>query len=191
MARLNRQRASGGLTGPIVKISYAPMKLWFAVVVSAALLVTCAAPGRAEEKNGLSVSVVKKTLDRADVRTNSYYTDRIDRTQGLKVTIKNVSFKEMPEGEVEWTLLVRKYYSTTVEKYAGKEKLKALKPAEVVELTIGSAQIQGWNYAGDQVKDKIEHQVIVNQAGKEVFRTASTSSFETVAKRATLIKNAK
>jgi hypothetical protein len=164
------------------------MKLWLAVAVSAGLLIAAITSAHAEEKNGLSVTVVKKTLDRADQRNNSYYTDRIDRTQGLKVTIKNVSFKEMPEGEIEWTILVRKYSSASVEKYIGTEKLKALKPAEVVDLTIGSAQIQGWNYAGDQVKDKIEHQIIVNQAGKEVYRAASTSSFDTVAKRATLIK---
>jgi hypothetical protein len=96
----------------------------------------------------------------------------------------------MPEGEVEWTLLVRKYYSSAVEKYTGKEKLKALKPAETVELTIGSAQIHGWNYSGDQVKDKIEYQVIVNQAAKEVLRSASTSGFDAVAKRATLMRSA-
>jgi hypothetical protein len=165
------------------------MKHWLAVMVSMGMVMTVLmAPSRAEEKNGLSVSITKKTLDRADTRMNSYYSDRIDRTQGLKVTVKNVSFKPMPEGEIEWTLLVRKYYSTSVDKYTGKEPLKALKPAETADLTIGAAQIHGWNYGNDQVKDKIEHQIIVTQAGKEVFRTASTSGFEAVAKRATLIK---
>ena len=137
----------------------------------------------AAEKNGLSVTVSKKTLDRAD-RTSAYYSDRIDRTQGLKVSVKNTTFKEMPEGEVEWTILVRQYASTSIHKHQGKEKLKALKPAETAELLIGAAHITGWRDWGTQWKDKIEYQVVINQAGKETFRTASTSSFDSLAKRA-------
>ena len=137
----------------------------------------------AEERNGLSVSVTKKTLDRAD-RSASYYYDRIDRTQGLKVTIKNATFKEMPVGEIDWMILVRQYGSTSIEKHSGKEKLKALRPAESVDLVIGAAQITGWRDWGNQWKDKIEYQVIVSQGGKETFRTASTNSFDILAKRA-------
>ena len=71
------------------------------------VLICCgAAAAQAEERNGLSVVVVKKTLDRAD-RSASFYNDRIDRTQGLKVTIKNSTFKPMPDGEIEWMILVR------------------------------------------------------------------------------------
>ncbi len=136
-----------------------------------------------EEKNGLLVTVAKKTLDRAD-RTNGSYYDRIDRTQGLRVTVKNTTFKEMPEGEVEWTILVRQYSSTSIEKYTGKEKLKALKPAEAADLLIGSAQITGWRDWSAQWKDKIEYQVVITQGGKETYRTASTGSFDTLAKRA-------
>lgn len=140
----------------------------------------------AEEKNGLSVNVSKKTLDRADVRSGYIgYSDRIDRTQGLKVAIKNTSFKPMPDGEIEWTILVRRYYSTAILSYQGKEALKALKPAEAAELTIGAAQILGWRDASEQTKDKIEYQVIVNQAGKEMIRVESTASFDTLKKRAT------
>jgi hypothetical protein len=147
------------------------------------LLCICGANVQAEERNGLSVNVVKKTLDRAD-RSASYYYDRIDRTQGLKVTIKNTTFKPMPEGEIDWTILVRQYASTAIEKHSGKEKLKALKPAEAAELVIGAAQITGWRDWGNQWKDKIEYQVIITQGGKETFRTASTNSFDILAKRA-------
>jgi hypothetical protein len=138
---------------------------------------------RAEEKNGLSVTISKKTLDRADQRSGYYY-DRIDRTQGLRVTIKNATFKEMPEGELEWTILVRQYSSTSIEKHTGKEKLKALKPAEIADLVIGAAQITGWRDWGQQWKDKIEHQVVITQGGKETYRAASTASFDALAKRA-------
>jgi hypothetical protein len=153
----------------------------FTVIALALLAFGFAA--QAEERNGLSVLVVKKTLDRAD-RSASYAYDRIDRTQGLRVTIKNATFKPMADGEIDWTILVRQYSSTSIEKYTGKEKLKALKPAETAELVIGAAQITGWRDWGNQWKDKVEFQVIITQDGKETFRTASTNSFDILAKRA-------
>ena len=144
--------------------------------------VTC----RAEEKNGMLLTVTKKTLDRNDTRTGSYYsTDRIDRTQGLKVTVKNCSLREMPPGELKWTLLVRKYYSgSSVEGYTGTEPVKALKPSESVDLLVGAAQIQGWSDMSGQSKDKIEHQVVVTHNGKETIRVQSMSNFDVVASRA-------
>lgn len=138
----------------------------------------------AEEKNGLLLSVQKSTLDRADVRGGYYFTDRINRTQGLKATLKNVSFKPMQEGEMAWEILVRKYYSTTIESYKGTEKLKALRPAETAEMVLGAAQITGWRDGTEGAKDKIEWQVVVKQDGKEILRAASTGSFDTLAKRA-------
>ncbi|HEV7868912.1 MAG TPA: hypothetical protein VGO90_14590 [Chthoniobacteraceae bacterium] len=142
----------------------------------------------AEEKNGVQLTVVKKTLDRNDVRGSYYYTDRIDRTQGLKVTIKNVSFKPMPEGEVEWTIVVRKYYSSVVEGFTGVEKLKALRPADTEQMVMGAAQITGWAGYYDAAKDKIEYQVIVKQGGAETIRTQSSASFDALAKRARIKK---
>jgi hypothetical protein len=156
--------------------------------LAAALLVVGIQSLSAEEKNGLQLSVVKKTLERADVRVGSYYYDRIDRTQGLKVTLKNISFKEMPEGEVEWTIIVRKYYSTAVEGFKGVEKLKALRPAEAIDMIMGSAQITGWRELYDAAKDKMEYQVVVKQAGAEVVRSQSTSGFDALAKRANVRK---
>ncbi|MDQ3623222.1 MAG: hypothetical protein M3463_12135 [Verrucomicrobiota bacterium] len=155
------------------------------LVWSLAGLLAMGAPSvHGEEKNGLSLSVSRKTLERADSRRTYYGYDRIDRTQGLKATIKNVSFKPMPAGEVEWTLLVRKHNSTFIERFTGKEKLQALKPAETAELVLGAAQITGYRDWYDQAKDKLEYRVIVNQGGKETIRTTSTSAFDAVAKRA-------
>jgi len=160
------------------------------VCVLIAVLLGQAGAARAEEKNGLLVTVAKKTLDRNDSRAPYYY-DRIDRTQGLKVTVKNNSFREMPAGEVEWTLLVRKYYSSSIEGFAGKEPLKALKPSETAEMVLGSAQIFGWADISGQAKDKIEHQVVVTQDGKETIRLQSTAGFDAVAKRAIFSKPVK
>ncbi|MEA3211826.1 MAG: hypothetical protein QOE70_4883 [Chthoniobacter sp.] len=159
------------------------MRTLILAVVMSAVVLQCA---RSEEKNGLQVTVGKKTIDRNDRRTGtySYSTDRIDRTQALKVTIKNISFKEMPEGEVKWTVLVKKYYGGSTEGYTGKQPVKALKPAEMVELVLGSAEIRGWNDSTGQVKDKIEHQVIVTQGSKEMVRAESTPGFDAIAERA-------
>ncbi len=146
----------------------------------------CAGLGsaRAEEKNGLMVTVTKKTLDRADSRAGYYTSQRIDRTQGLKVTIKNASFKEMPAGEVEWTLLVRRHdYSGPPTRSTGKEPLKALKVGETVEMVIGGAQITGWRDWFDQAKDKLEHQVIVRHGGAELLRISSTPAFDVLNKQ--------
>lgn len=161
------------------------MKTSFLPLIVAVVALASQTGASAEEANGLRVTVAKTTLDKADTRGGGYYySDRIDRTQALKVTIKNTSFKERPEGEVEWAILVKKYYSTTVEIYSGKEKLKGLKPAEIEELVIGAAQILGWRDPSSQVKDKIEWQVIIKEGGKDVLKMASTSSFDSLAKRA-------
>ena len=138
----------------------------------------------AEEKNGLMVTVAKKTLDRADQKSGYYTYQKIDRTQGLKVTIKNNSFKEMPAGEVEWTILVRRHnYSGAPAKSNGKEALKALKPAETVDMVIGAAQITGWKDWYDYAKDKLDHQVIVRQGTQEMMRINSTPAMDALIKQ--------
>lgn len=157
---------------------------WFPLAVA---LLAVALPGRAEEKNGLQVNVTKTTLDRSDQRPGYYYTARIDRVEGLKVSIKNITFKPQPAGEVKWELLNRKYYSTTTEIMTGTEKLQALKAAEKVDMVIGAAQVQGWRDTNNQSKDKIEWQITISQDGKEVLKMNSTNAFDTLAKRATKI----
>ena len=159
------------------------LRLLLAIVFTLTL-----AAARAEEKNGLSLTVAKTTVENNDTRAASgYYYDRISRTQGLKATIKNTSFKEMPEGEVVWTILVKKWgYSTPlIHSYTGTEKLKVLKPAEATDMIIGKADIAGYKDLGYQEKDKTEWQVIVRQDGKEMLKLQSTSAFDSLAKHAT------
>ena len=157
------------------------MKTYLRLILAAVFALTAAA--RAEEKNGLSLTVSKTVIEKNDTHSGAYY-DRINRTQGLKASIKNLSFKEMPEGEVVWTILVKKYYSTTVESYTGTEKLKALKPAEITELVFGAAQITGYRDTDNTSKDKTEWQITVKQDGKEVIKSQSTSAFDSMAKHA-------
>ncbi len=156
-------------------------------LIAVSLLITLLAfEAGAEERNGLLVNVSKRTLNRADRRDTVYYT-QYDRTQGYKVTIKNTSLKALPEGEVNWTILVLKPVSGTTEKYVGTEKLKPLRSSESVELMIGAVPIGGYRYERDY-KDEMEHEIVISHAGKETLRSSSKPSFAALAKRATLIE---
>ena len=144
---------------------------------------------RAEEKNGVSLTVQKKTLDRNDTRGGYYYSDRIDRTQGLAIKVRNTSFKPQPEGEVEWTIIVRRagYSTGGIEGFTGIEKLKSLAASETIDMVAGAAQITGYqNY--DYAKDKMDYQVIVKQEGIEKVRFQTTQGFDVLVKRARITK---
>ena len=156
----------------------------------AASLLLSIQPLRAEEKNGVMLTVQKKTLDRNDARGGYYSYDRIDRTQGLKVTVRNTTIKPQPEGEVEWTIIVRRagYSSGSLEGFSGVEKLKALRPSDTADMVMGAAQITGWRDYYDAAKDKMEYQVIVKQGGVETVRAQTNQAFDALAKRAHITK---
>ena len=143
----------------------------------------------AEEKNGLSLTVSKTVIEKNDARSGAYY-DRINRTQGLKASIKNLSFKEMPEGEVTWAVLLKRYSYTDTLIFTGTEKLKALKPAEITEMIFGNTQITGYSGYSETYKDKTEWQITVKQDGKEIIKSQSTSAFDSLAKHAVKRDNA-
>jgi hypothetical protein len=140
-------------------------------------------PASAEEKNGLMVNVSKKTLGRVDNGPSA----QIGKTQALGVVVKNTSIKDLPEGEVKWTILVLKADSTTPYKYIGREPLKALRPSASAELVLGAAQTTGYraSYYGNY-RDKLEYEITINHAGKESFRTSSDKNFALLAKDAIL-----
>jgi hypothetical protein len=139
-----------------------------------------------DKKNGLQVAVTKSTLSRDDQRSAFLNNvDHLDRTQGLKVTITNASFDPMPEGEVEWEILVHKYESARIMSYHGTEALKALGKAQSVDMTIGAVPIEGYHYGTATTMDKLDWQIVVKRGGVEVFRSASTPNFAALEKRAT------
>lgn len=138
----------------------------------------------AETQNGLQLSVAPKTISRNDSRYAYYFSDtRINRMMALQVVVKNASSKPMPEGTLDWKILVvsRSGGSTL---YSGSEKIPALKTAESKEFLVGSAQITGWRDASYQHKDKLEHQIVVQHSGQQTARVASTPQFETLARHA-------
>lgn len=154
------------------------------VALAVLALALFAVSGHAEEKNGLSVTVAKVTLEKNDKRSTSTYSkyERINRTQALKVTVKNVSFKPMPEGELDWKILVVGSYSSQIS--SGSEKVKALKPAESHDLTIGNAEVSGWRDGNSKAVDKIEWQLTVKQGDTEIIRSQTIPNFDALAKRA-------
>src|SRR6186713_1467984 len=111
---------------------------------------TLSAP--AAEKNGLIVNLGKKTIDRDS--TSSYYV-KTDKTQGLALDVKNNSIKEFPEGEVTWTIVVRRSYEERLEKMSGKDKLKGLKPSQQAQILIGAAQVSDYKTGYSNYKDKM------------------------------------
>ena len=135
---------------------------------------------RAEDKNGLSVTVSKTTLDKRDSRSTYY--ERTNKTQALKVSVKNISFKPMPEGEMTWKILVVGSYSSTL--YSGVEKVNALKPAESHDLIIGAAEVSAWKDYSGRGGDKTEHQITIKHGDKEIIKTQTNPGFDAMAKRA-------
>ena len=161
------------------------MKAFLRFLVLAVFILPAISSALAEEQNGLSVTVGKTVLENNDTRGGGYYYDRINRTQGLQAVIKNQTFKPMPEGELVWVILVRKWgYADYIEKYTGTEKIKALKPADSDSLIFGNAPVTGYKDMGTNEKDKVEWQVIVKQEGKEMLKAQSTSTFDSLAKHA-------
>ena len=158
------------------------MKKHLQLLLTAVFAITASA--HAEEKNGLSLTVSKTVIEKNDPRTGSS-TERINRTQALKASIKNLSFNEMPEGEVTWSVLLKRYSYSDILIFTGSEKLKALKPAEITELIFGGTKITGYRDTDNSKKDKTEWQIAVKQDGKEIIKSQSTSAFDSMAQHAT------
>ena len=144
---------------------------------------------QAEEKNGVLLLVTKKTLERTNGIGDNF--GKVDKVQGLAVTVKNNSFRELPAGEVQWTILVRRASSGELLKYSGTEPLAAMKGASGKEIMLGAAQTSDYrpNYAsgtGYSYKDKTEYEVVIVNGGKETIRTSSDRNFATLAANATV-----
>lgn len=157
-------------------------KFTLRVLATFALAVT-GLPAHAEEKNGLLVTVSKKTLDRND--THTLYTTRQEKTQGLALTVKNNSIRDFPAGEVRWTIVVRKSYEGGSLKYSGKEALKPLRSAASTELVFGSALTSGYRSESYNYKDKLDYEVVITHNGKETIRATSGPGFAALAEQAT------
>src|SRR5436190_22864548 len=127
-------------------------------------------PARAEDKNGLRMTVTKKTLDRADGKPG--YMRDIDRTMAMKAFFKNLTMKDIPEGQIECVILVRRWglsETGSTERYTSQFKLEPLKPSQETELQLGDYHIGGHmhgtaDYHVDQVAG---WKLTIDHAGKK------------------------
>ena len=144
--------------------------------------------GLGEEKNGLRLTAQKTTLERDKDRDGSSYWDRVEKALGLKVSAKNVSMKEMPEGTIDSTVIVKRwgYSPPKIERYSSTEKLPPLKPGAEANVVSGKVAIGGYERGGDKrYQDSIEAwQVIVKHNGTETCKITSTGTFEKLNARA-------
>jgi hypothetical protein len=139
--------------------------------------------GFAEEANGLRLTAQKTLLEKNKDRDNSPYWDTVDKALGLKVNVRNVSLKDMPEGTLEYIVIVKRWGSspTRYESYTGTEKLPALTKSAEANLTVAKVALGGYEGAGygKYYQDTIEGwQLIAKHDGKETLKLQSTSSFD-------------
>ncbi|MDQ3622127.1 MAG: hypothetical protein M3463_06520, partial [Verrucomicrobiota bacterium] len=136
-----------------------------------------AATASAEDKNGLRLTVTKKTLDRADGKPG--YSREIDRTMALKATFKNISSKDLAEGAIHCVILIRRWglsETGSVERYTKQLKLDPLKTAADVDLLVGEYHIGGHMHgSADYHVDQVAAwKITVDHAGRKTeFRSSS------------------
>jgi hypothetical protein len=136
-----------------------------------------------QEQNGLQVEVSRKTMARNDVRTGYYDEQRINRTMALHVTVKNVSMKPFPAGEIDYSLLVLKvnYFPSHYLLYSGTEALHALQIGESADVVIGAAEVNGFRDIGTQRKDKMDYKVVIKHGNTQTAQLASNEGFDAIA----------
>jgi hypothetical protein len=154
-------------------------------------LVALCASGQvfAEEKNGLRLTAQKTVLERDKDRDAFYAWDKVDKALGLKVSGKNISFKEMPEGTLEYKVVVRRWgHSPTLyHSYSGTEKVPPLKTGATFDLVTGKVKMGGWEIGGNRKRyqDTLEGwEIIVKHGGLETIRLTSTAEFAKVSAKA-------
>ena len=163
------------------------MKAFLACVLL--VLVGALSISRGEEANGMRLTATKITLEKDKDRDAFDQWDKVDKALGLRVTARNMSFKDMPEGTVECIVIVKRWGRSPelLESYSGREKLPALLKGTEANLTIGKVPMSGYEIGGNrkQFQDSIEGwQVIAKHEGKETVRITSTNTFEKLLKKA-------
>jgi len=141
---------------------------------------------KAEEKNGIQCSVQKVTLDRADARLD-FNSESLDRIMGLRISLRNMGFKPVPDGQITWEIIKRRYDNAAIELTTGTENFAGLKAGESLELTMGSARVTGFRNGAILRQDELEWQITIMNGAKELARFSSKSSFPLLLKRATKV----
>ncbi len=146
-------------------------------------LLMFAAVGFAEEANGLRLTAQKTVLESETSRPGYSSLQRVAKALGLKVNGRNISFKDLPEGTLDYTIIVRRwgYSPDRYESYTGSEKFAALVKGAETNMTVGEVPLGGYDNLGSrkQYQDTIEGwQIVVKHDGKETFKLTSTAAFD-------------
>ncbi len=139
----------------------------------------------ADEQNGLSVNISRKTVDRTSGKIDEGSSGmRTKQQQQLRVEIKNMRLKALPPGEMKWTVLVKKRWEGRT-KYTGTEVVPALGPTKTVALNVGDFGISTYRADDTVSKEKAEYEIVITHEGKETYRFSTDSNFAALAKNAT------
>ena len=136
-----------------------------------------------EEANGLRLTAQKTVLEREKDRDAFVQWDKVQKALGLKVSARNISFNELPEGTIDYVVIVRRWgqIPAAYESYSGSEKLPALPKGAEVNVTVGKVPLGGYELSGNrkQYQDSIEGwQIIAKHGAVETVKITSTSSFD-------------
>jgi hypothetical protein len=139
--------------------------------------------GLGEEANGFRLTAQKTLLEKGKDQDAFYQWDKVDKALGIKVAAKNVSLKDLPEGTIEYTVIVKRWgrVPEVLESYTGTEKLPALLKGGEANLIVGKVPLGGWetNSNRKEFQDSIEGwRVVAKHGDKETVKVTSTSSFE-------------
>jgi hypothetical protein len=145
----------------------------------------------AMEKDGLRVEVEPKILSDGSAFPSSFQlTSKVDQDMALKAAFKNISMKDVPEGTIEYVVLVRHWpgESDKLSVYRGTQKLPALRFGEEISVDIGKYHLGGHMHGTlDKHKDKVAGwKIVVTQGGKNIEFCTPTdfASLERTAKSA-------
>ena len=103
----------------------------------------------------------------------------------LTVNATNSTIRAIPEGRLEWTVLVEKVYGG-VTRYSGVEKLPPLRSLQSKELLLGPVPVGETRTTTGLERDKVEYEIVISHNDEETLRTASCAGFarlDSVAKR--------
>ena len=157
-------------------------------LLTACALVQSASSIFAAQQGDYQYDIQKTVIEKADTRGYDVNMSRLDRLMGLKVMLRNATFKALPESQIKWDVLNRKHLSTAIEHSSGTEKLAPMKAGEKRDITLGAVTVQGYRDGAVKHVDELEWQIVIVREGKEVFRLTSTKSFDLLAKRAVKVE---
>lgn len=154
------------------------------------LLALVSPPLNAIDKEGMTVNVSKRIINRNDTVHHDGIGDmEIDRTMTLRLDVKNTSRKTMAATTVAYTVLVQRWNfgeREDIESYSGTMPIEEIVSLNAISSSLGEYRIGGHMHGtSDRHTDRmLAWKVVIERDGKKV-EVLSTPRFEALNKRAT------